>query len=176
MKAQLREGGVDFGAGYDPMTAAHGMDGPIFHELRVDVSRDLVIKKDRHSAFSAGGRQQGRTAAEGPAPAGGTAVSPGGLEGKLRAAGVDTVLITGCVTNCCCEITARDAMRARSFHPHRFQHFTALAPSRKDRKDLSNGQPWPHLRHGCPPGSSGGHLNTFCAAAGSGVQSGTSAR
>ena len=130
MKAQLREGGVDFGAGYDPMTAAHGMDGPIFHELRVDVSRDLVIKKDRHSAFSAGGRQQGRTAAEGPAPAGETTVSPGGLEGKLRAAGVDTVLITGCVTNCCCEITARDAMRARSFRPHRFQLFTITKRSK----------------------------------------------
>ena len=53
-------------------------------------------------------------------------MSPGGLEGKLRAAGVDTVLITGCVTNCCCEITARDAMRARSPHPHRFRLFTAL--------------------------------------------------
>ena len=126
MKAQLREGGVDFGAGYDPMTAAHGMDGPIFHELRVDVSRDLVIKKDRHSAFSAGGRQQGRTAAEGPAPAGETTVSPGGLEGKLRAAGVDTVLITGCVTNCCCEITARDAMRARNNHPRIASNFSPL--------------------------------------------------
>ena len=32
------------------------------------------------------------------------------LEAVLRARGIDTVLVTGCVTNTCCESTARDAM------------------------------------------------------------------
>ena len=32
------------------------------------------------------------------------------LESILRGRGIDTVLITGCVTNTCCESTARDAM------------------------------------------------------------------
>jgi ureidoacrylate peracid hydrolase len=32
------------------------------------------------------------------------------LEARLRAAGIDTVIITGTVTNVCCESTARDAM------------------------------------------------------------------
>ena len=32
------------------------------------------------------------------------------LEARLRAGGYDTVLITGTVTNVCCESTARDAM------------------------------------------------------------------
>jgi len=110
VREQLAAGGVDFGEGYDPMTAMHGMDGPIFHELKVDVAADLVIKKDRHSAFTTGGRQQGRVASEGPAPEGEVA-APGLLEGRLRAAGVDTVLIAGFLTNCCCEVSARDAMQ-----------------------------------------------------------------
>ncbi|MDB5415181.1 MAG: hypothetical protein JWR10_3516 [Rubritepida sp.] len=32
------------------------------------------------------------------------------LEGRLRSRGIDTVLITGTLTNVCCESTARDAM------------------------------------------------------------------
>ena len=32
------------------------------------------------------------------------------LEDRLRQASIDTVLITGTLTNCCCESTARDAM------------------------------------------------------------------
>jgi ureidoacrylate peracid hydrolase len=32
------------------------------------------------------------------------------LEAVLRARGIDTVIITGTVTNVCCESTARDAM------------------------------------------------------------------
>jgi ureidoacrylate peracid hydrolase len=32
------------------------------------------------------------------------------LEAQLRARGIDTVLVTGTVTNICCESTARDAM------------------------------------------------------------------
>ena len=110
IRQQLAAGGADFGGSYDPMTASHGMDGPLYHELAVDVAVDLVIKKDRHSCFATGGRHQGRVAAEGPAPVGETA-APGLLEGRLRDAGIDTVLIAGCLTNCCCEASARDAMQ-----------------------------------------------------------------
>lgn len=107
---QLAAGGTDFGDDYDPMSAQHGMDGPLYHDLVVDVSTDLVIKKDRLSCFTTGGRHQGRVAAEGPAPVGEVA-TPGLLEGRLRHAGVDTVLIAGCRTDCCCEVSARDAMQ-----------------------------------------------------------------
>ena len=32
------------------------------------------------------------------------------LEARLRALGIDTVIVTGTLTNVCCESTARDAM------------------------------------------------------------------
>lgn len=54
--------------------------------LEVD---DAILEKTRFSAFI-----QGSSA----------------LEKLLRARGVDTVLVTGTVTNVCCESTARDAM------------------------------------------------------------------
>jgi ureidoacrylate peracid hydrolase len=50
---------------------------------------DLVVTKRRYSAFIQGASD---------------------LEAQLRGRGVDTVLITGTVTNVCCESTARDAM------------------------------------------------------------------
>ena len=109
VKTMLAEGGKDFGPSYDPMRAKHGMDGPLHAKLDVDVGRDLVIKKDRHSAFTSGGRQQGRTAADGPAE--GAMAAPGLLERRLRDAGVDTVLIAGCLTNCCCQCSGWDAMQ-----------------------------------------------------------------
>jgi ureidoacrylate peracid hydrolase len=62
------------------------------HELwpMLDVrSEDEIIKKYRFSAFLPG-------------------ASP--LPDRLRARGFDTVLITGTVTNICCESSARDAM------------------------------------------------------------------
>jgi ureidoacrylate peracid hydrolase len=34
------------------------------------------------------------------------------LHPRLQAKGIDTLIITGCATNICCESTARDAMRA----------------------------------------------------------------
>lgn len=104
---RLRAGGVDFGEGYDPRTAAHGVDGPLCRGLDLQ-PQDLVVKKDRHSAFAPGGAQQGCTAAEGPARG---AAAGRGLEARLRAAGVDTLLIAGCLTNCCCEATGHDAMQ-----------------------------------------------------------------
>lgn len=51
---------------------------------------DLVVEKQRFSAFTPGTSD---------------------LNEKLRELGVDTVLITGTLTNCCCESTARDAMQ-----------------------------------------------------------------
>ena len=62
------------------------------HELwaGLDVKPDdLVIQKTRFSAFIQGASN---------------------LEAVLRSRGIDTVIITGTVTNICCESTARDAM------------------------------------------------------------------
>ena len=50
---------------------------------------DLFVQKTRFSAFIQGSSN---------------------LEAELRARGIDTVLVTGTVTNICCESTARDAM------------------------------------------------------------------
>jgi ureidoacrylate peracid hydrolase len=50
---------------------------------------DLIVNKDRYSAFI-----QGSSA----------------IAEVLRARGIDTVVVTGTVTNVCCESTARDAM------------------------------------------------------------------
>jgi ureidoacrylate peracid hydrolase len=62
------------------------------HELwpELDVhTDDLIVEKQRFSAFIQGASN---------------------LAEILRARGIDTVLITGTVTNVCCESTARDAM------------------------------------------------------------------
>lgn len=50
---------------------------------------DVIVDKDRFSAFIGGASD---------------------LENTLRERGVDTLLITGTLTNVCCESTARDAM------------------------------------------------------------------
>ena len=62
------------------------------HELwpTLDVRReDLIVEKNRYSAFIQGSSK---------------------LAEQLRTRGLDTLLITGTVTNVCCESTARDAM------------------------------------------------------------------
>ena len=62
------------------------------HELwpTLDVRReDLIVEKSRYSAFIQGSS---------------------GLAEELRKRNLDTLLITGTVTNVCCESTARDAM------------------------------------------------------------------
>lgn len=62
------------------------------HELwsGLDVRReDLIVEKNRYSAFIQGSSN---------------------LADVLRKRGLDTLLITGTVTNVCCESTARDAM------------------------------------------------------------------
>ena len=50
---------------------------------------DLFVQKTRFSAFIQGSSN---------------------LEAELRARGIDTIIVTGTVTNICCESTARDAM------------------------------------------------------------------
>ena len=60
----------------------------LWPELKVE-PRDLVVEKNRYSAFIQGSSD---------------------LEAVLRERGFDTLLITGTVTNVCCESTARDAM------------------------------------------------------------------
>lgn len=62
------------------------------HELYAGLDvrpEDLVIRKTRFSAFIQGSSD---------------------LDARLRAAGMDTVIVTGTVSNTCCESTARDAM------------------------------------------------------------------
>lgn len=67
-----------------PGSAMHGF----WPGLAID-DGDLVVDKDRFSALAEGASN---------------------LEPELRRRGVDTVIVTGVVTNICCESTARDAM------------------------------------------------------------------
>jgi len=60
----------------------------LFADLKVE-PQDLIVEKKRYSAFIQGSSN---------------------IEEVLRARGLDTLLITGTVTNVCCESTARDAM------------------------------------------------------------------
>jgi ureidoacrylate peracid hydrolase len=60
----------------------------IFPDLRIE-PEDQIVVKNRYSAFIQGSSN---------------------IEEVLRARGLDTLLITGTVTNVCCESTARDAM------------------------------------------------------------------
>jgi ureidoacrylate peracid hydrolase len=60
----------------------------LFPELRVQPG-DTCIKKIKYSAFMP---------------------SSSDIDAQLKARGIDTVLITGTMTNVCCESTARDAM------------------------------------------------------------------
>jgi ureidoacrylate peracid hydrolase len=60
----------------------------IFPDLKVE-SDDLTVVKNRYSAFIQGSSN---------------------IEEVLNSRGLDTLLITGTVTNVCCESTARDAM------------------------------------------------------------------
>jgi ureidoacrylate peracid hydrolase len=66
-------------------------EGTLGHQLWPDLEvrpRDEIVKKYRYSAFMPGTSE---------------------LPERLRARGFDTVLITGTVTNVCCESSARDA-------------------------------------------------------------------
>ena len=65
---------------------AHGFE--LYAELDVQPQDDIVVKR-RYSAFIQGASD---------------------IDAHLRAAGVDTVIIAGTLTNVCCESSARDAM------------------------------------------------------------------
>jgi ureidoacrylate peracid hydrolase len=76
----------------DEMAAAFAPDAPDFAlwpELDVQPG-DWIVDKTRYSAFVPGTCD---------------------LDVRLKEAGIDTLIITGTVTNCCCESTARDAMQ-----------------------------------------------------------------
>ena len=62
----------------------------LWPELDVDPARDAFIEKQRFGAFIPGTCD---------------------LDDYLRQHGIDTLIITGTLTNCCCESTARDAMQ-----------------------------------------------------------------
>jgi ureidoacrylate peracid hydrolase len=71
-------------------TFAPGSHG---HALRADLDiglDDLTVDKARFGAFVPG---------------------TSGLEAMLQERGIDTLIISGCATNCCCEGTAREAMQ-----------------------------------------------------------------
>jgi ureidoacrylate peracid hydrolase len=76
----------------DEMQAAFGPDRhhfALWPQLDVQPS-DWIVDKTRFSAFVPGACD---------------------LDEKLRSAAIDTLIITGTLTNCCCESTARDAMQ-----------------------------------------------------------------
>jgi ureidoacrylate peracid hydrolase len=62
------------------------------YELHAELDvrdEDLIVEKNRYSAFIQGASD---------------------IDAKLRALGIDTVVIVGALTNVCCESSARDAM------------------------------------------------------------------
>jgi len=76
----------------EPMKAAFAA-GAEQHALWPDLDvqpQDLILDKTRFSAMIPGTCS---------------------LDGELRARGIDTLIVTGCVSNCCCESTVRDAMQ-----------------------------------------------------------------
>ena len=78
------------------MSASHKAaftPGAHYHDFWPDLEvepGDLVIDKSRFSAFT---------------------VNASRLHDELQSRGIDTLLITGTLTNCCCETNARDAMQ-----------------------------------------------------------------
>jgi len=66
-----------------------GAEGFKLYPGLVPLPADLRVKKIKYSAFIAGSSD---------------------IDAQLRSRGIDTVLITGTVTNVCCESSARDAM------------------------------------------------------------------
>lgn len=85
--------GTRMGAEQTARHKAAFMPGAHYHQFwpELDVApEDLVIDKGRFSAFTADAST---------------------LHAGLQARGIDTMLISGTLTNCCCETTARDAMQ-----------------------------------------------------------------
>lgn len=70
-------------------TLTPGSEGYALYPALTPAPTDLVIEKTRYSAFLPGASN---------------------LDAQFRARGIDTVIITGTLTNVCCESSARDAM------------------------------------------------------------------
>jgi ureidoacrylate peracid hydrolase len=82
-----------FDAGHEAKMRAAFTRGAPQHELfsGLDVDDgDLVLDKTRFSSFT-----QGTCA----------------LDALLQARGIDTLIVTGCTSNCCCESTVRDGLQ-----------------------------------------------------------------
>ncbi|MDR2381038.1 MAG: cysteine hydrolase [Bifidobacteriaceae bacterium] len=89
----------------------HGLDSAL------DVlDQDLVWDKTRYSAFLP---------------------ESDGFEEMLVSRGIDTLIISGTVTNCCCETTARDAMQ-RNFRVLFLSDATAALSDRDHNATLNN--------------------------------------
>ena len=80
------------GAGFAAHRAAFTPGAHYWHlwpTLEVE-PEDAVVEKHRFSAFTPGTSE---------------------LDAHLKARGIDTLIVSGTLTNCCCESTARDAMQ-----------------------------------------------------------------
>lgn len=95
----------------DQTALVDGTDGVEIYEEIAPEEGDLLIKKHRYSAFY-----------------------NTNLEIQLRNRGIDTLIITGTVTNMCCESTARDAQ----FRDYRVI-FVSNATGAIDHPDLGAG-------------------------------------
>lgn len=87
----------------------------LFDELDVQPG-DLIIDKYRQSAFTPGASV---------------------LEAELRARGIDTLIITGAMTNACCEATARDGF-GRGFRVFFISDATAALSDEEHNATLLN--------------------------------------
>ncbi|MDM0071513.1 isochorismatase family cysteine hydrolase [Variovorax sp. J31P207] len=90
----------------------------LWPELTVDESADWVIDKQRYSAFVPNTCE---------------------LDQRLKVRGIDTLIITGTVTNCCCESTARDAMQ-RNYKVFFVSDGTAALSDEEQHATLNNMQ------------------------------------
>lgn len=81
--------GPDASAAHDAAFRRGSHHWQLWPQLDV-AERDLPVAKRRFSAFVTGSSD---------------------LDEILRKRGIDTVIVTGTMTNCCCESTARDAMQ-----------------------------------------------------------------
>ena len=87
---------------------------PLWPELQT-AEGDWHIEKDRFSAFTEGASD---------------------LESRLREAQIDTVIVTGTLTNVCCESTARDATM-RNFKTLMISDANAASNDRDHNKSIS---------------------------------------
>lgn len=98
-------------AAFTPGHPAHAVDGAF--DVRPE---DLVVDKTRYSAFVGASSD---------------------LDAQLRARGIDTLIVTGTLTNVCCESTARDAMML-NYAVHFVADGTATRSDEEHNASLTN--------------------------------------